>query len=97
MALSQHRQLTATSSTICEGQLISQLDQAIDAELYIRVCNVLASKNICEIKVELKGDALELVRTYQFDADLTDESANHIKQAYLHLKTLPEFADAIDC
>ena len=25
------------------------------------------------------------------------DGPNPIKQAYLHLKTLPEFADAIDC
>jgi hypothetical protein len=25
------------------------------------------------------------------------EGANPIKQAYLYLKTLPEFADAVDC
>lgn len=32
---------------------------------------------------------------YQFNYDINGE--NPIKQAYLHLKTLPEFADAIDC
>jgi len=30
---------------------------------------------------------------YLYDLD----GPNPIKQAYLHLKTLPEFADAIDC
>ena len=31
--------------------------------------------------------------TYLYDLN----GPNPIKQAYLHLKTLPEFADAIDC
>lgn len=31
----------------------------------------------------------------QFGYDINGE--NPIKQAYLHLKTLPEFADAVDC
>ena len=31
----------------------------------------------------------------QFAYDINGE--NPIKQAYLHLKTLPEFADAVDC
>jgi len=32
---------------------------------------------------------------YQFAYDITGE--NPIKQAYLHLKTLPEFLNATDC
>lgn len=34
-------------------------------------------------------------KAFDFSVDL--EGPNPIKQAYLHLKTLPEFADAIDC
>ncbi len=34
-------------------------------------------------------------KVFGCDYDLNGE--NPIKQAYLHLKTLPEFADAVDC
>ena len=34
-------------------------------------------------------------KEYEFSVDL--EGPHPIKQAYLYLKTLPEFADAIDC
>lgn len=34
-------------------------------------------------------------QTFEFPYEI--EGNNPIKQAYLHLKTLPEFADAIDC
>lgn len=34
---------------------------------------------------------------YMFNADLSPSSPNPWEQAYLHLKTLPEFAGAIDC
>jgi hypothetical protein len=34
-------------------------------------------------------------RGYYFNLDMNGE--NPIKQAYEHLKTLPEFADAVDC
>jgi hypothetical protein len=40
------------------------------------------------------GDQLE-ERPYFFQYDITGE--NPIKQAYLYLKTLPEFATATDC
>ena len=32
-----------------------------------------------------------------FGCDYDINGENPIKQAYLHLKTLPEFADAVDC
>lgn len=34
---------------------------------------------------------------YMFNADLSPNSPNPWEQAYLHLKTLPEFADTVDC
>jgi hypothetical protein len=34
-------------------------------------------------------------RGYYFNLDMDGE--NPVKQAYIHLKTLPEFADAVDC
>jgi hypothetical protein len=35
--------------------------------------------------------------TLRFECPYSLDGPNPIKQAYLHLKTLPEFADAIDC
>ena len=32
-----------------------------------------------------------------YQADLSLDGPNPIKQAYLHLKTLPEFSGAVDC
>jgi hypothetical protein len=34
---------------------------------------------------------------YKFTASVSDGAENFIKQAYAHLKTLPEFAGATDC
>lgn len=34
---------------------------------------------------------------YRFAPSVADGSENFIKQAYEHLKTLPEFAGAVDC
>jgi hypothetical protein len=36
-------------------------------------------------------------RTYVFEPSVADGAPNFIKQAYLYLKTLPEFAGAEDC
>jgi hypothetical protein len=37
------------------------------------------------------------METYSFEADLSVGAENHIRQAYKHLKTLPEFENAVDC
>lgn len=42
----------------------------------------------------LDGETMLTRKTYTFDADL--DGPNFIKQAYEHLKTLPEFAGAAD-
>jgi hypothetical protein len=47
-----------------------------------------------EIKATKSGVSLD---TLSYSVSLDLEGPNPIKQAYLHLKTLPEFADAIDC
>ncbi len=46
----------------------------------------------------LKGGALIDVRSAPaFLADFSGSAPNFIAQAYAHLKTLPEFAGAVDC
>jgi hypothetical protein len=66
---------------------------------YIRVDQISGGKNevICTVnfykstdeKTSFKGDI------YKFKPNLSGE--NFIAQSYLHLKTLPEFAGALDC
>ena len=36
-------------------------------------------------------------KQYTFIPSVADGSANFIQQGYEYLKTLPEFADAVDC
>lgn len=65
---------------------------------YIKVEQVVCSKNNMTIYINSKksSDGNNIVsNVVNCDYDLNGE--NPIKQAYLHLKTLPEFSDAIDC
>lgn len=67
-------------------------------DVYIKVTSTFATKDTVSVAVEIKagkeGPAIES-RSSFFNHDLNGE--NVIKQAYEHLKTLPEFADAVDC
>lgn len=64
---------------------------------YIKVITVNGSKSQVFANVNFKGDEYEYSREYEIPVSVSDESANFIKQAYDYLKTLEEFAGAIDC
>jgi hypothetical protein len=69
-------------------------------DAYHRVEHIsLQNKNSIVFSISSYKDKLESVlfnsEIKYCDYDINGE--NPIKQAYLHLKTLPEFADAVDC
>ena len=69
--------------------------------VYVRVGEISGDKTELTFLVESykSGDDLTLINTeiYKFKPDVSDSALNFIKQIYLHLKTMPKFADAIDC
>jgi hypothetical protein len=67
---------------------------------YIKVEAVRVSKARCFATVGFfkeNRDWRLMTNEVAFDGDFSRISANNIQQAYEHLKTLPEFAGAIDC
>ena len=66
--------------------------------VYIKVNQIKASKELAEaiITYSVDGEVKE-TKGIVFNVDVTDGSVNFIKQAYEHLKTLPEFNGATDC
>ena len=82
-------QITATLPFVGATELAS----------YVRVESTHSTKHECTALVQQRhvdGNG-EIIRTdsYLFVPDL--DGPNFIRQAYLHLKTLPEFANAVDC
>lgn len=66
-----------------------------DIDAYIKVLTVSGSKEELNIAVLFSDHSVNFRQNYNFTPDL--DGHNFIKQAYLHLKTLPEFGGAIDC
>ena len=67
-------------------------------DVYIKVSFVAGSKHkikACVDFLDKEKNALFGSKEYEFPVNL--DGPNPIKQAYLHLKTLPEFSDATDC
>lgn len=78
-------------------RLLTGQTVTVQKEIYIRVSHVAGGKNqqtATVTSIEVGGSTVreDLVT---FDPDL--DGPNFIKQAYEHLKTLPEFAGAEDC
>jgi hypothetical protein len=64
---------------------------------YIKVLSVIANKNEIIANVTFSDDNTSFTKQYEIAASVVENSKNFIAQAYEHLKTLPEFAGAIDC
>jgi|688.fasta_scaffold286675_1 hypothetical protein len=79
--------------------LIDNFGEVVTFEsAYVKVLRVVGSKSEVEIIYGIArnntGDVLQ-INSVRFIPDMDGE--NFIRQAYLHLKTLPEFANAVDC
>lgn len=67
-------------------------------DCYIKVERVEASKVLGNATVAFyKDDKSALLEEARYEFPVNLEGDNFIAQAYTHLKTLPEFADAVDC
>jgi hypothetical protein len=70
----------------------------VDLDCYIRTTEVSATKSESVASVAFMDGAdgrLYFSDMYKFQIDL--QGGNPIEQAYMHLKTLPEFSGATDC
>lgn len=69
--------------------------------VYIKVGETVFSKQIALSTVLFKktkeDDIPVKVERYSFESIVGENAKDAIAQGYLHLKTLPEFSDAVDC
>ncbi len=71
--------------------------QTISFSAYIKVTSIIGDKAKVVANVNFKGDTQQFNKQYEVDMSVENGSANFIAQVYAHLKTLPEFAGAVDC
>jgi hypothetical protein len=68
---------------------------SVEMNAYIKVDRVSANKDSASADVSFTEGEKKTSSSYTFKPNL--DGGNFIKQAYEHLKTLPEFAGAQDC
>lgn len=71
--------------------------QRVSFSAYIKVAHISGSKNEIVASVNFKGDTQQFTKQYQISVSVESGASNFIAQVYEHLKTLPEFSDAVDC
>ena len=64
---------------------------------YCKITNVSGDKANIQITVTCVADNYRSVKNYTMPVSIEDNAPNFIKQGYLHLKSLPEWAEASDC
>ena len=64
---------------------------------YCKIIKLITDKEKALILVKCSDEKFLIEKNYSLAISIADDSPNFIKQAYLHLKTLPEWADATDC
>lgn len=80
------------------GVATTQTDATLTIpDAYIVVHSVEGTKQSLNTVVHLRGKDIAVTKLFKFKPTVDETSDNFIKQAYLHLKSLPEFAGAVDC
>lgn len=71
----------------------------IELDCYARVVSVSGGKDSCDIICMFTDEAhgVSFIRAHSFTPSVAADAENFIRQAYMHLKSLPEFAGATDC
>ena len=76
---------------------ISIGQQKTASTAYCKIININGSKESGLVTVECKSENYSVNNQYSVKFSVENSEPNFFKQAYEHLKTLPEWADATDC
>ena len=98
MALNLTYSFTGTPVVKGSGWNVIQLEQNIDLGLcYIKVQTISGTKLKIDFSISITSSTGAIkYKSFYFSPSLTADT-NFIAQAYDYLKTLPEFAGAVDC
>ena len=97
MALRKIIEIEGTSTIQTSMGTINNGTQRASFSAYVKVASISGNKKNLLANVNFKGDTQEFNKQYEIPVSVESGSPNFIAQAYAHLKTLPEFASAVDC
>jgi hypothetical protein len=71
--------------------------QTVEFDAYCKITSLTGNKTQANITIECVGEQKKIVQQYTVPLSVAERAPNFIKQAYVYLKTLPEWAGATDC
>tara|TARA_R110000868_G_scaffold354063_3_gene615354 strand:+ start:393 stop:686 length:294 start_codon:yes stop_codon:yes gene_type:complete len=71
--------------------------QRLSFSAYVKVIGINGNKNQVIASVNFKGESQQFNKNYAVPMSVESGSPNFIAQVYAYLKTLEEFAGAVDC
>jgi hypothetical protein len=95
MAIKKIMKISGETFFVAQGMTKKTADLVVDKEAYIKVVSVSGTKNEASANVEAKTDIGSSYSAFVFIPNM--DGPNFIKQAYEHMKTLPEYSGAQDC
>jgi hypothetical protein len=97
MALQKVVQISGESVLRTDFGFVSNGEKTIDVPMYIKVQSVQGDKSNVTALVVYSSEKCTFQKTFSVPVSVESDASNFIKQAYEHLKTLPEFAGAANC
>lgn len=97
MALRKTISKTGKSVVYTDIGAIKNGEQSVQFSAYIKVEKIEGNKEIVNATISFEGENQQLVKVYSVPVSVDFDAPNYVKQVYLYLKTLPEFAGAVDC
>jgi hypothetical protein len=71
--------------------------QKANVMAYCKVLNIFVTKNQGQVNVECTGENFKMICQIDVPLSVEENAPNCIKQAYQHIKTLPDWQGATDC
>jgi len=71
--------------------------QRVSFSAYIKVLSFTGNKSSVNASIVFIGDTHQFIKKYEFPISIEAGALNIVAQIYTHLKTLPEFDNAVDC
>jgi hypothetical protein len=97
MALKKIIELQGSSFLNTSYGQINTGEDKIAIAAYIKVVSISGDKNNLVVNVSFSDKDIKFIKSYSTPVSVEDNAPNFIKQAYEHLKTLPEFENSEDC
>lgn len=97
MALRKIIEVEGDAFVLTQNGSVSLGPQKTAFSAYCKITNINGNKETGKVTVECVDKNYKISKNYMVQFSVTENALNFVKQAYEHLKTLPEWADASDC